>query len=250
VNNGEKPGRSTMSLDAVRRALESFSQEENHHAVVLKGDWGTGKTFLWNNIVKSKKEKFKTKNYSYISLFGLTTLKDVKQAIYENTVSRETADLPISYKETTSNLKNFFETLKRIGRKGSTHASNTAIPFTRPLDSLINSIQYSLTNNTLICIDDFERKSDKLSDKEVLGLISNLVELKDCRVILILNSNTIEKDRDYYAYHEKVFSYEIEYSPTPDELISLTFDHNDNLDKKLIETIQSLKISNIRLYKK
>ena len=82
-----------MSLKQVEEALTDFAVAEHDRAVVLKGEWGTGKTHLWRQLVLKKRDLFKPRNYSYVSLFGLNSLKDLKQALYENKVYRERAHI-------------------------------------------------------------------------------------------------------------------------------------------------------------
>lgn len=59
-----------MSVQQVSSALERFISEQEAKAIVLKGDWGTGKTYLWDSVLKQKKEKISRRKYSYVSLLG------------------------------------------------------------------------------------------------------------------------------------------------------------------------------------
>lgn len=57
--------------------------------------------------------------------------------------------------------------------------------------------------NTIVCIDEFERLSDKIQAQDILGLISELKEHKGCCVIAIYNdlklfTNEIQNEQKKY----------------------------------------------------
>src|SRR5690606_25875015 len=104
-------------------------------------------------------------------------------------------------------------------------------------------------SNTIICLDDMERKGDKLEAKEILGLISLLKEQKKCKVVLLINDNE-DCIKDYKKYREKVVDLEIEFLPTPEECASIVFKGNDWLSKNLKNHSTRLNVINIRVLKK
>lgn len=239
-----------MSLNQVKNALVSFSTDKTTRAIILKGKWGTGKTHLWNQVIQNGKNSLERDKYCYVSLFGISSLNNLKQAIFENTVKKDIADKPNNLSELIDNYKSAGSTLNRYYRKYLKTAGDLFSPLTKGLPTTIESIQFASIRDTLICIDDFERKSSSLTDKEVLGLISYLIEARNCSVLLILNSDTIDEESDYFKYHEKVFDYEIEFTPTPEESAGLVFDKNDHYDKKIIQNLSKLNTCNIRIIKK
>jgi hypothetical protein len=121
---------------------------------------------------------------------------------------------------------------------------------------LVAALTFNLLEDTLICIDDFDRKSKELNTKEVLGLVSYLKEQRDCKVVLIFNEETLneEEKRDYRELREKVIDYEVEFSPEMDEVLGIVFNAESNSDNKLkplLEPhIRKLKIRNIRILTK
>ncbi|MBL3635564.1 MULTISPECIES: P-loop NTPase fold protein [Pseudomonas syringae group] len=235
-------------VETIKLTLKNFATEETNGSIVLKGAWGTGKTFLWNQIVRYHGKDFKNRNYSYVSLFGISTLKDLKRALFENKVLRENA----SSKPSADTLHESFKDLggKSTGwiRKGSSLLSDFSAFGFRGVGPAIEVLQFFRVTDTLIVLDDFERKSASLPDKEVLGLISLLCESKNCRVLMLLNDQTLSDE--YITYHEKVFDYEISFKPTSNDAVNLAFgDHTDQfaiLKKNCI----SLDINNLRLLKK
>ncbi|GAA6866267.1 hypothetical protein HpHNI55_07990 [Helicobacter pylori] len=55
------------------------------------------------------------------------------------------------------------------------------------VDFLFKMLKKEHMENTIVCIDEFERLSDKIPVQDILGLISELKEHKGCCVIAIYN---------------------------------------------------------------
>ena len=67
----------SLAKDEMRRFWTSGQAE----VLCVHGDWGVGKTFAWNEVRTTSPPG--KKPYSYVSLFGLGSIEDVKQAIVE-----------------------------------------------------------------------------------------------------------------------------------------------------------------------
>ncbi|WP_395600134.1 P-loop NTPase fold protein [Pseudomonas sp. B19125] len=224
---------------AVEEKLLEFASHKKGEAIILKGGWGVGKTHLWESIVKENKTKFCSASYSYVSLFGLNSLKDLKQAIYQNLVGMDKAELSgnaVTVKDGADSISRFF-------RKNVTLLSGM-----KQLELLVEAYQSSAINNVLVCLDDFERKGKGLADGEVLGFVSFLIEKRNCKVVLILNEDEHASVGDEFAsYREKVFGYELEYKPSSRDCALLVFDGGGVGDAEFVSRITKLDIRNIRL---
>lgn len=239
-----------MSVSKVKSALVDFVKGEKDRAIVLKGDWGTGKTHLWKQVVLQSRDSFHKRNYSYVSLFGLNSLKDLKKSIYENKVYRERAHIASDESSFEENLKDISGRFAGWMRKGSSLFNDVSAMGVKGIGPMVESLQFIRVTDTLICLDDFERKGSGLHDREVLGLISLLVESKNCRVVMLLNDGTLKTGDDFFSYHEKVFDYEVTFNPSIDESVNLVFGSADNFHGILSKNATKLKINNIRLLKK
>jgi hypothetical protein len=113
---------------------------------------------------------------------------------------------------------------------------------------LINLASFSLINETIICIDDLERK--KLTTQDMLGLVSLLKLQKKCKVVLLFNEDGKEL-KDYEEYREKVIDIELEFSPTVEKNVEIAFKDNPRHDaiQVLKESAIKLHIKNIRVLK-
>lgn len=229
-------------MAVVKEVLEKFAVDPECSAIVLKGKWGVGKTHLWDSVLKGKKEQLGKPYYSYVSLFGVGSLKELKQAVYENFVAKDSAIKVDGFRSADVVVKSsqgfFRRNLKLLaGLRGG--------------GQVVDSYQSFAIKDALICIDDFERKSIKLSDAEVLGMISWLVDKKNCKVVLILNEEWLAKaDGDFKSYREKVFAFEVEYNPTSGQAARLIFNPDEPGEKAFIDNIVNLGVNNVRLIRK
>ena len=239
-----------MSVSKVQSALVDFVKGEKDRAIVLKGDWGTGKTHLWKQVVLESRDSFHKRNYSYVSLFGLNSLKDLKKSIYENKVYRERAHIASDENSFEENLKDVSGRFAGWMRKGSSLFNDVSAMGVKGIGPIVESLQFLRVTDTLVCLDDFERKGSGLHDREVLGLISLLIESKNCRVVMLLNDGTLKSGDDFFSYHEKVFDYEVTFNPSVEESVKLVFSTNSKLHEILTKNVTRLDINNIRLLKK
>jgi Cdc6-like AAA superfamily ATPase len=82
-----------MSLNEIRSTVKNFLSNDNPELIILKGKWGVGKTFFWQDLLKkgvSKGDLFKKpadkiqlalNHYAYISLFGIESIGELKEKI-------------------------------------------------------------------------------------------------------------------------------------------------------------------------
>lgn len=54
-----------------------------HYAVLLKGNWGVGKTWLLKDVMKQlDSPDDHTKKYLYVSLYGVESFKDIENEFF------------------------------------------------------------------------------------------------------------------------------------------------------------------------
>src|SRR6185437_3617000 len=100
-----------------------------------------------------------------------------------------------------------------------------------------------------ICVDDLERIGTGIDIRNVLGLASQLKELKACKVALILNDEALddEKNEEFRRYFEKVIDTHLKFSPTPKECTHIAVDVNSELGRSIAESCNKLGVDNIRV---
>ena len=159
----------STAKENIEQRLTEILQRDNAVCVVLDGEWGVGKTTFWKNF---SAENF-DKNSVYVSLFGKASIQEIKQEIGIQIYKRNKYISEFSKK--ARHLK-FDKVIDEITPKlGS--AVIGCISFFEKKDF----------KDIIICFDDFERMSDKINLKDVLGLISEYKEQQNCHIVMILN---------------------------------------------------------------
>ena len=242
-----------MSIKKVKKAIKEFLSNDAPEVLSIKGGWGVGKTFFWNLFIKSesvcKNPKYKFERYAYVSLFGISTIEELKFAIFEQTLDRSQIGKRISI----DNLKqNAIELTKSLGRKVSWLLQIITIPWLKDIGPIIHSAAFLSIKDMLICLDDFERKGDSLSAKDVFGIVSLLKEQRNCKVIFIFNDTKFDEkaESEYKEFREKVIDAEVIFNPDANEAASLAFSDEPELGKRISELSIKLGISNIRILRK
>ena len=72
-----------MSVKSLNQSLDAFFKNDDQ-VLILKGDWGIGKTYRWDLYIKERirKKDIPQIVYTYVSLFGKTSLTDLKSSIF------------------------------------------------------------------------------------------------------------------------------------------------------------------------
>lgn len=174
-------------------------------AIMLSGEWGTGKTYWWNNTLLPalKKEKL---TVIYLSLFGCGSVRQIKSDLITRLVL---SNGPAS--KFDDKLKSFTKIAGNVGKEIASAMGDKAkekfginpvelfnkfVPDVDPLEFLPNGL--------VICFDDLERcPKDLLVD--VLGLISFLIEERKAKVVVLANEKKLNENLNGIEYSEKVF---------------------------------------------
>lgn len=157
------------------------------YAVLVKGEWGVGKTHLINNILKDN-EKF------YVSLFGLTTIQEVHSAVFIKMYPA---------RSWIRKIMNWFG-----------NSSMKANDITLTLGPLIGNIANALIkekvdNSKPIVFDDLERCS--IDPEDLFGAINKYVEHHGCKVIVIAHDEKLNEGLT--DKKEKIFGQVIKVTP-------------------------------------
>jgi Cdc6-like AAA superfamily ATPase len=179
-----------MSTELVEKEIARFLASPDAEVLCLRGKWGVGKTYSWNEFLKQaqRQKRVALKSYSYVALFGLESLDQLKYAIFENSVGTDSVGVEPSLDTLRTNTASV---ASRLGRKSWSVLQH--LPKVKDFAAAVQSLSFLSVRNTIICIDDLERKGGHLPTKDVLGLISQLKDQRKCKVALILNADELEE---------------------------------------------------------
>lgn len=162
------------------------------YAVLLTGEWGSGKTFFIKKFLESKKDDKKILN---ISLFGLTKLEEINEQIFQQLH-------PVLSHKYMSIAGKFIKGAVKLGTSidlNSDGKGDVSINM-NPLD-LFSSDDSAGKNEYIFVFDDLERT--KIHISEVLGYINTLVEKDGIKVIVLADETKIDEEK-YKTFKEKV----------------------------------------------
>ena len=170
--------------DLVESILDYIRSDYTDYAVMLNGEWGSGKTHFWNNKIKKKIESMQLngKRYTtiYMSLYGISNLEEISKKIFMETTqlmdknlrrfmnSKGQETIP-EYAKTGIDMANFF---------GVTQNGNK-----------LDYAEFFATDDKVLCFDDLERANVDVID--ILGYINNFVEHDHIKTIIICNEKEL-----------------------------------------------------------
>lgn len=184
-----------MQADEITEVIKSYMQcdDIDLQALVLHGEWGSGKTYFCENDLKTALNKMDIK-ICRVSLFGVSN--------YEEALNRVIAScLPLSEKAVGGICAAISALVKNAIKAGSSMLNNKiedlGIQFSLKPDLLLPLLD---TKNALVIFDDCERSSFAHDDRTFLGFVNNMVENHGWHVMLVRNKplsfedeNSVEK---------------------------------------------------------
>ena len=170
--------------DLLESVLDYVRSDYTDYAIMINGEWGSGKTYFWNNRIKRKIEsltlngrRYKT---IYMSLYGISNLEEISKKIFIETTqlmdkdlrkymqTHEQEGIP-EYAKTSIDMANFFG-LSKSGEK-------------------MDYDEFCAVPDKGLCFDDLERAND--DDIDILGYINNFVEHDHMKTIIICNEKEL-----------------------------------------------------------
>lgn len=242
----------------LKEIFEQKSQDSLGSVIAITGSWGIGKTYFWNNFIQeeflNEEKKINEfyyyasklsynsifqKKYAYVSLFGLESLSDIKSVIYDKLEIISTKDK----KSFSTYLKSILTSIKeaRINHSGLNISTK-----------LLDTFLFSNVRDVIICLDDFERISNKLSIKDVMGLINFLKLERNCDIILILDEDKTknELNKSYQEYKEKIIDAEVKINNLEPLIRNFAVEMDDSLIKLILKFSDVFDIKNFRFFQK
>ena len=156
------------------------------YAVMINGEWGSGKTHFWNNKLRQKIETIPNKDGKlyktiYISLYGINSIEEISKKIFIETNPMMTKTLKKFVDSADGNIiPEYVKTGVDIANLyGMVQTSSHQMDFSKSFS----------TDDKVLCFDDLERANIDIID--ILGYINNFVEHDGIKTILICNEKEL-----------------------------------------------------------
>lgn len=194
-----------MQPQEITEAIKSYMQCDDIglQALVLHGEWGSGKTYYCENDLKAALNEIDVRIYR-VSLFGVSNYDEIFNRIMVSWF--HFSDKPTKRSEAVTNVlkKCALEISKSISSK---QLAKLGIQVSIKPDLLLSLIDMK---KVLVILDDCERSSFAHDARSFLGFVNNMVENHGWHVMLVRNQPLSFEDN---CSVEKAVISQIEYEP-------------------------------------
>lgn len=225
-------------MSKLKEIIKNYLQaKDTDYAIMINGDWGCGKTYFLEHEFKDfvskqncpkesdacgllRKIKKNQDEYKYtpvfVSLYGVSSLEDFQFRVFLGV---------------NPWAKNQFVSV--LGTLGSMVSSYFGISVGKGDTKTMTVVSEKM----VLVFDDLERIcTDKISVKEVLGLINDYSEHNHYKVVIVCNENVYKgKENEYSIYKEKTIRYTCEFEANVTTVYDTIADKYDENCKKYLE---------------
>lgn len=170
--------------DLVESILDYIRADYTDYAIMINGEWGSGKTYFWNNKIRKKIDSMRLngKQYTtiYMSLYGISNLEEISKKIFIETTQLMDKNLRRYMNQ------NEQKTIPEYAKTGMDMANLFGISQN---DDKIDYGEFFATDDKVLCFDDLERANVDVID--ILGYINNFVEHDHIKTIIICNEKEL-----------------------------------------------------------
>jgi hypothetical protein len=223
---------------SISRKLEEFLADNNRSTLLIRGAWGTGKTFAVRDFFESGRGN-KIQTFFYVSLAGQKTIGE--ELVVGGLERMRGTSFSDDARKLTGRLVNQVKEFGPIG-KILTGVGDAALPF----------ISKGILKGAVVVIDDVERKHGDLDLDSVLGTISRLSEVRGSKIIAIMNDAELSGDGPNILARkrEKAFDLEIEFSPSVEQCLELVGANAFDGGRSVEAAARTFNVTNLRVIQK
>lgn len=169
-----KKGKGTMTTTELNKYIKHYlEKDKTHTAIMLTGEWGSGKTYYVENILTPFLQEDGKNRCVVISLYGLETISDISKNIY--------MELRMKALEKESEVWSAGKLIAKTIVKGAAGIFGIDVSMSEDdLQTLYSSVDLS---GKLLVFEDLERSGIELV--KLLGYVNNLVERDGIKVLLV-----------------------------------------------------------------
>jgi len=219
-------------MEILEILIEYIKQENTDFAILIDGNWGSGKTYFVKNEFRSRIEKCncviegQEEQYSlvYVSLYGLSSVDELQKRLF--------LEVNPKMKTKVAQIGGFL-----IGKVGGIFSAGIDEEDKKNLLSIFGGIP----KQKILVFDDLERLSNDMLN-EVLGFINSYTEHQGLKVIIIADEAKIkDKITEYERVKEKLIRFTFSYKPELEKIFpEFSKRYNDEDFQKLLLSQKAL----------
>jgi len=197
------------------------------YAVLIKGPWGTGKSWFVQRTLERLKEK--KGKFLYVSLYGVTSFDEIEDSFFQQLHPVLSSK---GMKLTSKIVKGFLKATIKVDLDGD-GKSDGSVGAQAPD---INIPDYLKDTDAFVLVfDDLERCSMNVCD--ILGYINHFVEHQGYKVVIVANEDEIVKKDDtektYLRIKEKLIGKTLEIKPDVEAALHHFIERTEKVNVKL-----------------
>lgn len=179
-----------LKIDNIKKSILAYVfDKRKKQAVLLDGEWGSGKTFFVEKYIIPELEKNKNAKIFKISLYGISSVETIQEMIYAQWLGRcvdKITDKLGPIGQLVNKGIDIFGTsaVRALENKLSAEGVSDKIASTI-MDNDINKAEYMI-----IIFDDLERC--RINILQLMGFLNNLSENNGFKLILVANEREIK----------------------------------------------------------
>ncbi len=180
-----------MTTTELNKYIKHYlEKDKTHTAIMLTGEWGSGKTYYVENILTPFLQETRKSRCVVISLYGLETISDISKSIY--------MELRMKALEKESEVWSAGKLIAKTVVKGAAGIFGIDVSMSEDeLQKLYSSVDLS---GKLLVFEDLERSGIELV--KLLGYVNNLVERDGIKVLLVANeSEILQKEPETFNFN-------------------------------------------------
>lgn len=228
-----------MQANEITEAIKGYMECDDIglQALVLHGEWGSGKTYYCEHDLKDALDEIGVK-ICRVSLFGVSNYDEIFNRIMASWF--HFSDKPTKRSEAVANVlkKCALEISKSISSK---QLAKLGIQVSIKPDLLLSLIDMK---KVLVILDDCERSSFAQDDRAFLGFVNNMVENHGWHVLLVRNQPLSFEDD---CSVEKAVISQIEYEPDLQELYRVIVKDKLSIPEQIDFKVKDAVIDGLRV---
>lgn len=212
----------------ITQSVINYLEMDTNSALMINGDWGSGKTYYVRNTLIPEIKKLKVYKPIIVSLYGEKNKGEIAKKtlleFYNCCYVKNNDSLNIGKR--TERVLNALDSITWL--KDKIDLKKMLLGDERDYFDLMPD------EKILICFDDLERLSDDLKIDEFLGIVNELIENKGYKVILIANKSKIDSG---FKYEEKSVEKVVHFVPNIEDVLNNIINKYEDDYKKFLKTI-------------